>query len=205
VQTRTLGTETTGTVEVGAIGLGEMPLSLSDRPDRQQAIRTVHAALDVGVTFIDTADAYCADASDFGHGEELLAEALGRRSRDVLVATKGGHTRDAAGGWHVDGSPDYLRRACDASLKRRHRPGRADRPAGGLRRGGRGARGEPAAGLPRLDAGQVADRRPDPRLHPAGDDHRLGGRRRPDAHRRGAGPAGMTACRGGPTGRGTGR
>jgi aryl-alcohol dehydrogenase-like predicted oxidoreductase len=118
VQTRTLGTETTGRVEVGAIGLGEMPLSLADRPDRQQAIRTVHAALDAGVTFIDTADAYCADASDFGHGEELLAEALGSRIRDVLVATKGGHTRDAAGGWHVDGSPDYLRRACDASLKR---------------------------------------------------------------------------------------
>ena len=118
MQTRTIGTETTGTVEVGAIGLGEMPLSLADRPDRPRAIRTVHAALDAGVTFIDTADAYCADASDFGHGEELLAEALGQRSRDVLVATKGGHTRDAAGGWQVDGSPDYLRRACDASLKR---------------------------------------------------------------------------------------
>jgi aryl-alcohol dehydrogenase-like predicted oxidoreductase len=118
VQTRTLGTKTTGTVEVSAIGLGEMPLSLADRPDRQQAVRTVHAALDAGVTFIDTADAYCADASDFGHGEELLAEALGSRIREVLVATKGGHTRDAAGDWDLDGSPDYLRRACDASLKR---------------------------------------------------------------------------------------
>jgi aryl-alcohol dehydrogenase-like predicted oxidoreductase len=118
VQTRTLGTEATGTVEVSAIGLGEMPLSLADRPDRQQAVRTVHAALDAGVTFIDTADAYCADASDFGHGEELLAEALGSRIREVLVATKGGHTRDAAGNWGLDGSPDHLRRACDASLKR---------------------------------------------------------------------------------------
>jgi aryl-alcohol dehydrogenase-like predicted oxidoreductase len=94
-----------------------MPLSLADRPDRDQAIRTVRAALDAGVTFFDTADAYCADASDFGHGEELLAEALAGRD-DVLVATKGGHTRDAAGGWEIDGSPDYLRRACDASLKR---------------------------------------------------------------------------------------
>ena len=118
MQTRTLGTATTGTVEVSAIGLGEMPLSLADRPDRQQAIRTVHAALDAGVTFIDTADAYCADASDFGHGEELLAEALGRRIRDVLVATKGGHTRGADGDWAIDGSPDYLRKACDASLER---------------------------------------------------------------------------------------
>ena len=118
MQTRILGTPTTGTVEVSAIGLGEMPLSLADRPDRQQAIRTIHAALDAGVTLIDTADAYCADASDFGHGEELLAEALGDRMGDVLVATKGGHTRDAAGRWHVDGSPDYLQRACEASLKR---------------------------------------------------------------------------------------
>ena len=118
MQTRTLGTGATGTVEVSAIGLGEMPLSLADRPDRRQAIRTVHAALDAGVTFIDTADAYCADASDFGHGEQLLAEALGSRIRDVLVATKGGHTRDATGAWHLDGSPDYLRRACDASLQR---------------------------------------------------------------------------------------
>ena len=118
MQTRTLGTETTGTVEVSAIGLGEMQLSLADRPDRQQAIRTVHAALDAGVTLIDTADAYCVDASDFGHGEELLAEALGGRIREVLVATKGGHTRDAAGNWGLDGSPDHLRRACDASLKR---------------------------------------------------------------------------------------
>jgi aryl-alcohol dehydrogenase-like predicted oxidoreductase len=118
VQTRTIGTDTTGTVEVSAIGLGEMPLSLADRPDRDQALRTVRAALDAGVTFFDTADAYCADASDFGHGEELLAEALGGRLGDVLVATKGGHTRDAAGNWTIDGSPDYLRRACDASLKR---------------------------------------------------------------------------------------
>ena len=118
MQTRTIGTQTTGTVEVSAIGLGEMPLSLADRPDRSQAIRTVHAALDAGVTLIDTADAYCADASDFGHGEELLAEALGGRSRDVLVATKGGHLRTDDGGWTVDGSPDHLRRACDASLKR---------------------------------------------------------------------------------------
>ena len=118
MQTRTLGTATTGTVEVSAIGLGEMPLSLADRPDRAQALRTVRAALDAGVTLIDTADAYCADASDFGHGEELLAEALGGWRGDVLVATKGGHTRDAGGGWAIDGSPDYLRRACDASLKR---------------------------------------------------------------------------------------
>jgi aryl-alcohol dehydrogenase-like predicted oxidoreductase len=118
VQTRTIGTDSTGTVEVSAIGLGEMPLSLADRPDREQAIRTIHAALDAGVTLIDTADAYCANDADFGHGEELVAEVLGGRTGEVLVATKGGHVRDAAGNWLTDGRPDYLRRACDASLKR---------------------------------------------------------------------------------------
>jgi aryl-alcohol dehydrogenase-like predicted oxidoreductase len=113
VRTRTLGTE-----KVGAIGLGEMQLSLADRPDEAQGIRTIHAALDAGVTLIDTADAYCADGSEMGHGERLTAKAL-RSYKDtahVLVATKGGHTRDARGGWHVDGSAAYLRRACDASL-----------------------------------------------------------------------------------------
>jgi aryl-alcohol dehydrogenase-like predicted oxidoreductase len=113
VRTRTLGTE-----KVGAIGLGEMQLSLADRPDEAQGIRTIHAALDAGVTLIDTADAYCADGSEMGHGERLTAKAL-RSYKDtahVLVATKGGHTRDARGGWHVDGSAGYLRRACDASL-----------------------------------------------------------------------------------------
>lgn len=118
MQTRSIGTGTTGTVEVSAIGLGEMPLSVTDRPDRDRAVRTVRAALDAGVTLIDTADAYSLDASDFGHGEELVAEALGDRIGEVLVATKGGHTRGADGGWAIDGSPDYLRRACDASLKR---------------------------------------------------------------------------------------
>jgi aryl-alcohol dehydrogenase-like predicted oxidoreductase len=113
VRTRTLGTE-----KVSAIGLGEMQLSLADRPDEAQGIRTIHAALDAGVTLIDTADAYCADGSEMGHGERLTAKAL-RGYKDtahVVVATKGGHTRDARGGWDVDGSPAYLRRACDASL-----------------------------------------------------------------------------------------
>ena len=104
-----------GTVQVGAIGLGEMPLSVDGRPDEGQAIRTVHAALDAGVTLIDTADAYC-QGDDMGHGERLVARALRGRSEDVLVATKGGHTRDAAGNWGTDGSPAYLRKACEASL-----------------------------------------------------------------------------------------
>lgn len=116
MQTRKIGSAT-----VSAIGLGEMPLSVDGRPDRDRALRTVHAALDAGVTLIDTADAYCLHGGEMGHGEELVAEALagyGGTTDEVLVATKGGHQRTADGSWPVDGSPDYLRRACDASLKR---------------------------------------------------------------------------------------
>jgi aryl-alcohol dehydrogenase-like predicted oxidoreductase len=108
-----------GTVTVSAIGLGEMPMSLLGRPSREQSRQTIHAALDAGITLIDTADAYSGTSADFGHGEELVAEAL-RDAGDgeVLVATKGGHTRDAGGGWHIDGRPEYLRSACEASLRR---------------------------------------------------------------------------------------
>ena len=108
-----------GGLKVGAIGLGEMPMSLAGRPDEAQAIRTIHTALDLGVTLIDTADAYCLDGSEVGHGERLVAEALaawpGDRDR-VLVATKGGHTRPG-GDWDLDGRPEYLRQACEASLR----------------------------------------------------------------------------------------
>ncbi|MFD0201821.1 MULTISPECIES: aldo/keto reductase [Saccharothrix] len=106
-----------GGVEVSAIGLGAMPMSLEGRPDRAQAIETIRTALDKGVTLIDTADAYSADDSDFGHNEELIAEAL-KGVDGVMVATKGGHTRTRGGGWEVDGRPEYLKSACEASLRR---------------------------------------------------------------------------------------
>lgn len=119
MQQRSLGGRT-----VSALGLGAMPLSVPSssgpRPDRDRAVRTVHAALDAGVTLIDTADAYCLDASEVGHNEALVAEALRSWSGDasqVLVATKGGHTRTADGGWELDGRPEHLRAACDASLR----------------------------------------------------------------------------------------
>jgi aryl-alcohol dehydrogenase-like predicted oxidoreductase len=116
----TMPTRRLGGLQVSAIGLGEMPLSLAGRPDEAQAVRTIHAALDAGVTLLDTADAYCRDQSDFGHGERLVAKALaawgGDRDR-VLVATKGGHTRPG-GSWDLDGRPEYLRQACEASLER---------------------------------------------------------------------------------------
>jgi len=117
MQQRTIGDRT-----VSAIGLGGMPLSIEGRPDdRARCLATVHAALDAGVTLIDTADAYHLDGSDVGHNETLVAEALATYRgdvSDVLVATKGGHTRPGGGAWDIDGSPEHLRAACDASLKR---------------------------------------------------------------------------------------
>jgi aryl-alcohol dehydrogenase-like predicted oxidoreductase len=110
-----------GDLSVSAIGLGAMPLSTKeDRPSVAEAEAVVHAALDAGVTLIDTADAYARDESEFGHNESLVAAALASYGGDtsgVLVATKGGHTRRGSE-WELDGSPDYLRRACEASLRR---------------------------------------------------------------------------------------
>lgn len=111
-----------GDVFVGAVGLGEMPMSIEGRPqDRSRAVATVHAALDAGVTLIDTADAYHIGPDEVGHGEVLVAEALasyGGDTSEVVVATKGGHLRPGDGSWTVNGSPEYLRAACEASLKR---------------------------------------------------------------------------------------
>ncbi|MFC4060542.1 aldo/keto reductase [Planomonospora corallina] len=110
-----------GDVQVGAIGLGAMPMSVAGHmPSEEQSIRTVHAALDAGVTLIDTADAYTPSADDVGHNERLVTRALALWSGDrdrVLVATKGGHTRTPDGGWGLNGHPDYIRRACEQSLK----------------------------------------------------------------------------------------
>jgi aryl-alcohol dehydrogenase-like predicted oxidoreductase len=110
-----------GDIQVSAIGLGGMPMSIEGRPDEQRSIATVHAALDAGVTLIDTADAYHLTAHDIGHNESLIARALvtypGDTS-DVLVATKGGHLRPGDGSWTLNGSPEYLKQACDESLKR---------------------------------------------------------------------------------------
>ena len=115
----TMPTRRLGGLQVGAIGLGEMPMSLAGRPEEARSIRTIHAALDAGVTLIDTADAYCIDGSELGHGERLVAKALATWPGDadrVLVATKGGHTRPGRE-WGLDGGPEYLRRACEASLR----------------------------------------------------------------------------------------
>ncbi len=105
---------------VSAIGLGAMPMSMWEKPDvtEERGLATIHAGLDAGLTFIDTADAYTGSA-DMGDNERLVAKALktwGGDRDSVVVATKGGHTRDADGGWDVDGSPAHIRAAVEASL-----------------------------------------------------------------------------------------
>jgi aryl-alcohol dehydrogenase-like predicted oxidoreductase len=110
-----------GDAQVSAIGLGGMPMSIEGRPDEQRSVATIHAALEAGVTLFDTADAYHRDANEVGHNESLIARAVasyGGDTSDVLIATKGGHLRPGDGSWTVNGSPEYLKKACDASLKR---------------------------------------------------------------------------------------
>ncbi len=102
---------------VTAVGYGGMHLSIQDRPSEEQGIRVIQAAIDAGVTLIDTADVYCLDDSEIGHNERLIARALTSRSATgVTVATKGG-LRRPGGRWEVDGSPAQLRAACEQSLK----------------------------------------------------------------------------------------
>ena len=93
MRTRSLGP---GAPAVSAMGLGGMPLSTTGRPPEEQAIRTIHAALDAGVTLLDTANVYCLDDGDIGHNERLIAKALAtwRGARGgVIVATKRGMSR----------------------------------------------------------------------------------------------------------------
>ncbi|MGW4161183.1 aldo/keto reductase [Streptomyces sp. NPDC004788] len=117
---RTLGDHVT----VSAIGLGAMPLSIEGHPDEARALATVHAALDAGVTLLDTADSYHPPGGDTGANELLIARALaayggsGAGRDDILVATKGGRGRSADGGWTVDGRPAHLRRAAEGSARR---------------------------------------------------------------------------------------
>lgn len=107
-----------GNRSVSALGLGGMPMSVRPHNDEELAIATIRRALDEGITLIDTADAYSLDEATFGHNEVLIAKALrGLDADDVLVATKGGHTRRGTE-WELDGRPEYLREACLASLQR---------------------------------------------------------------------------------------
>lgn len=104
---------------VSAIGLGGMPLSLSNRPPESQAIAVIHRALDLGVTFIDTADSYCKDESEKHHNERLIHKALTSYKGDVsqvIVATKGGLLRPN-GSWTRNGNPEHLRQTIRVSFE----------------------------------------------------------------------------------------
>lgn len=103
---------------VSIIGFGGMPLSIEGRPPEPLGIHTIHASLDAGVTFIDTADVYCLSDQDIGHNERLIAQALGSWNgprEAILVATKGGLQRPD-GAWTRNARPEHLVRACDRSL-----------------------------------------------------------------------------------------
>ena len=112
MQKRTLGSQG---LEVSALGLGCMGMSdFYAGRDEAESIATIHHALDRGVTFLDTADMY-----GVGANEELVGRVVRDRREWVVVATKFGNVRGADGSFQgINGRPDYVREACDASLKR---------------------------------------------------------------------------------------
>ena len=101
-------------LEVSAIGFGCMPLSSGYAPaDEAEALATLHRALDLGVTFLDTADVYGG-----GHNEELVGRAIAGRRDEVVLASKFGQVPQDDGTIRIDGRPDYVVAACEASLTR---------------------------------------------------------------------------------------
>lgn len=113
ISTRTLGT--TSALTVPTLGLGCMGMSeFYGTPDEAGGIATIHRALDLGITFLDTADMY----GPFTN-EQLVGKAIAGRRDEVQLATKFGNERHPDGSWiGINGHPDYVRRACDASLAR---------------------------------------------------------------------------------------
>lgn len=106
-------------VSTSAIGLGGMPMSVYERPTESQSINVIHRALDLGITFIDTADSYCKDESDKHHNERLIHKALQTYTGDtsnVIVATKGGLMRPNQS-WTRNGNPEHLRETIRVSFE----------------------------------------------------------------------------------------
>ena len=112
MQQRRLGSEG---LEVSAEGLGCMGMSQSYGPaDQAEAIATIHRAIELGISFLDTADMY----GPFTN-ERLVGRAIAGRRDQVVLATKFGNERRADGSWvGINGRPEYVRRCCDASLER---------------------------------------------------------------------------------------
>ncbi len=101
--------------EVSAIGLGCMGMSeFYGNGDDKESTRVIHEAIDRGIDFFDTADAY-----GIGRNEELVGKAIRGKRQKLIVATKFGNVRTSDGNWvEISGKPDYIRKACDASLRR---------------------------------------------------------------------------------------
>jgi aryl-alcohol dehydrogenase-like predicted oxidoreductase len=118
----TLPTRSIGDLSVSTIGLGCMPLSNPEMlPERDRAIATIHRALDLGITLLDTANIYAPSWNAVGHNEALVAEAVRTYTgpadlTGLLITTKGGITRGEGETWDRDGTRDGLRRACENSL-----------------------------------------------------------------------------------------
>jgi len=106
-----------GDLTVNRMGYGAMRITgpgiWGEPPDRDEAIRVLRRAVEVGITFIDTADSYGPDVS-----ENLIAEALYPYPRDFIIATKGGLERTGPGDWPRNATPEHLKVACEASLRR---------------------------------------------------------------------------------------
>jgi len=112
MEQRTLGKSG---IQVSAIGLGLMSMSgVYGKPDDTESIVVIHRALDLGITFLDSSDMY-----GWGQNEELLGRALRGKRDKAIVVTKFGQVKNPAGGGNlVNGRPEYVIEACDASLKR---------------------------------------------------------------------------------------
>ncbi len=104
-------------IELFPVGLGAMPLGIRGNLPIEDAVDVIHAAVEAGINFIDTANVYCTDNQDIGLNERTIAQALKSIDSDgIVVATKGGLVRPQ-GRWERRGSPQHLRGACEKSLK----------------------------------------------------------------------------------------
>jgi len=106
-----------GDLLINRLGYGTMQLNgagvWGEAPDREQAMRVLHSAVEAGVNFIDTADAYGPHTNEI-----LVHDSIKAYYNNIVIATKGGLERSGPGLWHVNGNPEYIAKTIDGSLKR---------------------------------------------------------------------------------------